>query len=181
MPAPLRIVLTEEEDRTLNELRVAKIVSMAHPLCEHICFDSMLKDGLPLPLRRLVKCQEHTVRETIRRWQQLGLGGLWDASGRGAKAKWLEEDMVYLEQCLEQELRTYNSQQLSYKLKQERQVNLSADRIRRILQKRAIEGNELGILKGAGKTPTTKPSNKQTRETLELAAQEGHIDLKYQG
>ncbi|MDV2993602.1 MAG: IS630 family transposase ISAcma27 [Chroococcidiopsis sp. SAG 2025] len=75
------------------------------------------------------------MRETIRRWQQQGLGGLWDASGRGAKAKWQEADMAYLEQCLEQEARTYNSQQLAQKLEQERQVNLSADRIRRILKK----------------------------------------------
>lgn len=102
------------------------------------------------------------MRQTIRRWQQQGLGGLWDARGRGAKAKWLEADMAYLEQCLEQEPRTYNSQQLAQKLEQERQVNLSADRIRRILQKRAFVGSEYGTRKEAGKTPTTKPSSKQT-------------------
>jgi transposase len=161
MPAPLRIVLTEEEDRTLSELRVAKTVSQRTRDRAHML--RLNAQGWTAPaIAEIFECQEHTVRETLRRWQQLGLGGLWDASGRGAKAKWLEEDMVYLEQCLEQELRTYNSQQLSYKLKQERQVNLSADRIRRILQKRALAGNELGILNGAGKTPTTKPSNKQT-------------------
>ena len=113
-------------------------------------------------IAEIFECQEHTVRQTIRRWQQQGLGGLWDARGRGAKAKWLEADMAYLEQCLEQEPRTYNSQQLSHKLEQERQVNLSADRIRRILQKRALGGSELDILKEAGKNPITKPSNKQT-------------------
>lgn len=161
MPAPLRIVLTEEEDRTLSELRVAKTVSQRTRDRAHML--RLNAQGWTAPaIAEIFECQEHTVRETLRRWQQLGIGGLWDASGRGAKAKWLEEDMVYLEQCLEQELRTYNSQQLSYKLKQERQVNLSADRIRRILQKRALAGNELGILNGAGKTPTTKPSNKQT-------------------
>jgi len=37
------------------------------------------------------------------------------------------------EQCLEQEARTYNSQQLAQKLEQERQVKLSADRIRRLM------------------------------------------------
>ena len=102
------------------------------------------------------------MRETIRRWQQLALGGLWDASGRGAKAKWLEADMVYLEQCLEQEPRTYNSQQLSHKLEQERQVNLSADRIRRILQKRAIEGSERGTPNEADKIQCIKHSKWQT-------------------
>ena len=110
---------------------------------------------------KIFECQEHTVRETIRRWQQLALGGLWDASGRGAKAKWLEADMVYLEQCLEQEPRTYNSQQLSHKLEQERQVNLSADRIRRILQKRAIEGSERGTPNEADKIQCIKHSKQQ--------------------
>jgi transposase len=109
----------------------------------------------------IFECQEHTVRETIRRWQQQGLGGLWDASGRGAKAKWLEADMAYLEQCLEQEPRTYNTQQLSHKLEQERQVNLSADRIRRILQKRAIEGSEHGAPNGADKIECIKHSKRQ--------------------
>ncbi len=59
------------------------------------------------------------------------------ASGRGTKRKWAEADMEYLEQCLEQQPRTYNSKQLATKLEQERQVSLSGDRIRRILQKRA--------------------------------------------
>jgi transposase len=112
-------------------------------------------------IAEIFECQEHTVRQTIRRWQQQGLGGLWDASGRGAKAKWQEADMVYLEQCLEQQPRTYNSQQLAQKLEQERQVGLSADRIRRILQKRAFAGSEHDTRNEVDKTPTIKPSNKQ--------------------
>jgi hypothetical protein len=50
--------------------------------------------------------------------------------------RWQEADRRYLEQCLEQEPRTYNAQQLTKKLKSERQVQLSPDRIRRILKKR---------------------------------------------
>ena len=161
MPAPLRIILTLEEDRTLSELRVAKTVSQRTRDRAHML--RLNAQGWTAPaIAEIFACQEHTVRKTIRRWQQLGLGGLWDASGRGSKAKWFEEDMAYLEQCLEQQPRTYNSQQLSHKLEQERGVSLSADRIRRILQKRALAGSELGILKEAGKTPTTKRSNKQT-------------------
>ena len=112
-------------------------------------------------IAEIFECQEHTVRQTIRRWQQQGLGGLWDARGRGAKAKWHEADMAYLEQCLEQQPRTYNSQQLAQKLEQERQINLSADRIRRILQKRAFVGSEHGTRNEADETLTTKLSNKQ--------------------
>ncbi len=155
MPAALRIVLTTEEDRTLSELRVAKTVSQRSRDRAHML--RLNAQGWAAPaIAEIFECQEHTVRETIRRWQQQGNGGLWDASGRGAKAKWQEADMVDLEQCLEQEPRTYNTQQLSHKLEQERQVNLSADRIRRILQKRAIEGSECGTPNGADKTQCIK-------------------------
>jgi transposase len=160
MPAPLHIVLSVEEDRTLSELRVAKTVSQRTRDRAHML--RLNAQGWTAPaIAEIFECQEHTVRQTIRRWQQQGLGGLWDASGRGAKAKWQEADMVYLEQCLEQQPRTYNSQQLAQKLEQERQVGLSADRIRRILQKRAIEGSEHGTPNEVDKTPTIKPSNKQ--------------------
>ena len=85
-----------------------------------------------------MKCHEHTVRATLRRWEKQGLGGLWEAPDRGAKRKWQEADLAYLEQCLEQDQRTYNSAQLAQKLKQERRVNLSADRIRRVLKKTSV-------------------------------------------
>jgi transposase len=113
-------------------------------------------------IAEIFECQEHTVRETIRRWQRHGLGGLWDAAGRGAKPKWQEADMLYLEQCLEQQPRTYNTQQLSLLLEQQRQVKLSADRIRHILQKRASDGSERGMVNSVDKTLTTKQSNKLT-------------------
>jgi transposase len=160
MPAALHIVLTLEEDRTLSELRVATTVSQRTRERAHML--RLNAQGWTAPaIAAIFECQEHTVRETIRRWQQQGLGGLWDASGRGAKAKWLEADMAYLEQCLEQEPRTYNTQQLSHKLEQERQVNLSADRIRRILQKRAIEGSEHGAANGADKIECIKHWERQ--------------------
>jgi transposase len=100
------------------------------------------------------------VRATIRRWQEQGLGGLWEAPGRGTKRKWAEADMEYLEQCLEQQPRTYNSKQLATKLEQERQVSLSGDRIRRILQKRALNGNEHGIAIKQNKKLSTNNLNK---------------------
>lgn len=134
-----------------RELRVATTVSQRTRDRAHML--RLNAQGWTAPaIAEIFECQEHTVRETIRRWQQQGLGGLWDASGRGAKAKWQEADMAYLEQCLEQEPRTYNAQQLSRKLEQERQVNLSADRIRRILQKRALAGSEHGTPNEADKT-----------------------------
>lgn len=80
-------------------------------------------------IAEIFECQAQTVRLTLGRWKQGGLGKLWDASGRGAKPKWKEEDIAYLAECLETDGRTYNSAQLAAKLEQERQVKLSADRI----------------------------------------------------
>jgi len=113
-------------------------------------------------IAQIFECHEHTVRATIRRWQQQGLGGLWEAPGRGTKRKWLEEDMQYLEQCLEQQERTYNSMQLATVLEQERQVNLSADRIRRILQKRGGDGNERDTASAKNKTRNPNNLNKRS-------------------
>ncbi len=77
-----------------------------------------------------------TVRETIHRWNTFSLAGLWEAPGRGAKPRWQEADIAYLEKCLEQDPRTYNSRQLAQKLESDRQIHLSPDRIRRVLKKR---------------------------------------------
>jgi transposase len=93
-------------------------------------------------IAEIFECHQHTVRATWRRWEEKGLGGLWEAPGRGAKPKWQEEDLEYLSNCLENDQRTYNSQQLAWKLFQERAVDLSGDRLRRLLKKKIIDGNE---------------------------------------
>ena len=140
MPAPIQITLNSEEDRTLTELRVAQTVPQRTRDRAHIL--RLNAQGWTVPaIAGIFNCHEHTVRATIRRWLELGLGGRWEAPGRGTKRKWLEADIQYLEQCLEQEQRTYNSAQLAAKLEQEREVSLSADRIRRILKKRGSDGN----------------------------------------
>ena len=53
---------------------------------------------LPLYLPIYFECHQHTVRKTIRRWEERGLGGLWEASGRGAKARCQAEDIQYVEE-----------------------------------------------------------------------------------
>jgi len=92
------------------------------------------------------------VRATLRRWQDKGLGGLWEARGRGAKAKWQEADLQTVEQWIEEDARTSNSHQLARKLSEQRQVKLSPRRLRHLLQKRALDGNELVIATEASKT-----------------------------
>jgi transposase len=135
MGARIRVFLTSEENRTLFELRTATTVPQrvkdraeALRLSAHGWYVEKIAAYL--------NWTPQTVRETIHRWNTFGLGGLWEAPGRGGKPKWQEADIAYLEECLKQEPRTYNSHQLSEKLATERQVQLSPDRIRRVLKKR---------------------------------------------
>lgn len=140
MPAPIRIILTDAEDQTLSELRVAQTVPQRTRDRAHMV--RLNAQGWNVPaIAEIYECHEHTVRSALRRWQTHGLGGLWETPGRGSKAKWDEADKQYLESCIEEEPRTYNSTQLAQRLQQERQVTLSADWIRRVLKKRASTGN----------------------------------------
>jgi len=141
MPAPLRILLTSEEDRTLSELREAQKLPQRIRDRAHMLRLNALGWNVP-EIAEIFECHQHTVRATLRRWEERGLGGLWESPGRGAKPKWQEEDLKYLTDCLESDQRTYNSQQLAEKLLKEREVDLSGDRIRRLLKKKIIAGNE---------------------------------------
>jgi transposase len=141
MPAPLRILLTPEEDRTLSELREAQKLPQRIRDRAHMLRLNALGWNVP-EIAEIFECHQHTVRATLRRWEERGLGGLWEAPGRGTKPKWQEEDLQYLTDCLESDQRTYNSQQLAEKLLKEREVDLSGDRIRRLLKKKIIAGNE---------------------------------------
>ena len=72
MPAPIRIVLTEEEDRTLLELRVATSVPQRTRDRAHML--RLNAQGWNTPaIAEIFECHEHTVRATIRRWQGDGL------------------------------------------------------------------------------------------------------------
>jgi transposase len=135
MPAPLRIVLTLEEDHTLAELRQAQNVPQRTRDRAHMLRLNAAGWNVPM-IAEMFHCHEHTVRATLRRWEVGGLGGLWEAPGRGAKPRWQAADLDYLSACLEEDPRTYNSVQLAQKLKQERLVDLSSDRLRRLLKKK---------------------------------------------
>ncbi|MGB5714428.1 MAG: helix-turn-helix domain-containing protein [Waterburya sp.] len=142
MPAPLRVKLSCLEEETLGELHKAS--SVPYRTRNRAQMLKLNAQGRNAPeIAQIFNCHEHTVRKTIKRWKDRGLVGLWSDSGRGAKPKWKAEDMEYIETCLQEEERTYNSIQLARKLKQERAVNLSSDRLRRILKKKDIVGKEL--------------------------------------
>ena len=106
MGARLRIFLSAEEERTLRELRTANTV--AQRVKDRASMLLLNNQGLYVEdIAAYFKCNKQTVRETIHRWQKKGLGGLWEAQGRGQKRSWQEEDMEYLEQCLREEQRTF--------------------------------------------------------------------------
>jgi len=134
MGARLRVFLNAEENRTLFELRRAKTVPQrAKDRAEAI---RLSHQGMYVEkIASFLNWNVRTVRETIHRWEQQGLGGLWDAPRPGPKKRWHSCDLEALESCLRQEQRTYNSQQLAQKLKNERNVELSPDHLRRILKK----------------------------------------------
>lgn len=135
MPAPLRIFLSPEQDHTLLELRLAQTVPQRTRDRAHML--RLNAQGWNVPaIAEMFECHPHTVRATLRRWETGGLGGLWEALGRGAKPKWQVADLEYLEACLETESRTYNSAQLLQKLKDDRGVDLSSDRLRVLLKKK---------------------------------------------
>ena len=151
MPAPLRVSLSDQEQRMLEDLRVAPHVVQRTKDRAHM----LLLNGQGWRVAKIAdcfSCHPNTVRLTIKRWQRAGLMGLWDAPGRGMKPKWTEADLVYLETCLDEDERTYTSAQLSKLLEQERQVQLSSDRLRRVLKKRVSGGSERGNRTEGNKT-----------------------------
>ena len=142
MPAPLRVKLSSLEEETLRELQKANSVPYRTRNRAHML--KLNAQGINVPeIASIFNCHEHTVRATIKRWQNRGLVGLWSAPGRGAKPKWKPEDIEYIEACLKEDEQTYNSVQLASKLREERAVSLSSDRLRRILKKKiSLEKNE---------------------------------------
>jgi transposase len=134
MPAPLKISLTEEEDRTLRELSYAngvprRVKQRATVLRLNASSWSVQQIAAHLDWA------PQTVRETIHRWQERGLGGLWEAAGRGRHRRWNQADWQALEQWVN-EPRRYSAAQLSGKLAQERHVELGKEQVRRILKKK---------------------------------------------
>lgn len=134
MPAALKISLTEEEDRTLRELSYAN--GVPGRIKQRASALRLNASGW-----RVQQIAEHldwaaqTVRETIHRWQERGLGGLWEAEGRGRHRRWNQADWQAIEQWVN-EPRGYSAAQLSRKLNQERQVELGKEQVRRILKKK---------------------------------------------
>lgn len=157
MPAPLRAIVTATDEAMLSDLRIAD--SVPYRVRDRAHMVLMNADGWSVcDLSEAFKCHEHTVRSAIKKWNAEGLYGLWDKEGRGSKPKWQPADLDYLIECLNEDERTYNSQQLAVKLWEARQVKLSPDRIRRLLKKKDIVGNGRVKVTETDKTLTLKSS-----------------------
>ncbi|WP_069791634.1 helix-turn-helix domain-containing protein [Cyanobacterium sp. IPPAS B-1200] len=141
MGARLRVFLLKEEERTLKEIQQAQNLNKrerqrgeAIRLSHHGWYVEKIAAYLGWT--------EETVRKTLRNWQSKGLGAIYEKKRPGREKKWVEEDMIYIEKTIREDERRYNSKQLAQKLKRERKVNLSSDRLRRILKKRESSGSE---------------------------------------
>jgi transposase len=140
MGARLRVFLTNEENKTLLNLRIGDVPQKVKDRAEVIRLNA---DGWYVEkIAAHFNWAAQTVREVLHKWQELGIEGLWELPGRGGKPKWSEVDIVFLEECLKKEPRTYNSLQLAQKLEKERHIKLSPDRLRRVLKKRGSSGKE---------------------------------------
>ena len=140
MGARLRIFLTREQDQTLLNLRTADVPQKVKDRAEVIRLNA--HGWYVEKIAAHFNWTAQTVREVLHKWRKLGLDSLWELAGRGVKAKWTEQDIVFLEECLKKEPRTYNSLQLAQKLERDRHIKLSPDRLRRVLKKRGSFGKE---------------------------------------
>lgn len=140
MPAALKVKLSVEEDKRLLEISQREVTGKrVKQRAEAIRLSS--HGWKVAQIASYFEWHEQTVREIIQRWKQDGEKGLYDLPKTGRPKQWQEEDLKYIETCLEKDGQVYNSQQLSVKLREERQVTLSSARVRKLLKKRAGYGN----------------------------------------
>lgn len=178
MPSALRIRLTPSEKQYLCELKAnPKTPERTKKRAEAL----LLSDkGLRVSMiAEYLNLAYNTVRQTLYRWIIKEKEGLCDAPRSGRKPICSVADLKYVEECLEKEERTYNSRQLVKKLKQERGVEISHDRLRRILKKKEwLWKRTRNSLKGKRKEADYSQKKKEL-EKLKYYALEGYINLKY--
>ena len=140
MGARLRAFLTSEQDRTLRELHKAKDVPQR--IKDRAEVVRMSARGVYVEeIAEFFGWTKETVRNTLHRWEKGGLGGLWEAEGRGRPRRWTEEDMLHLEQIIRHEETTHTSQRLAQRLEDDRKIELTASHLRNLLKKRGSIGS----------------------------------------
>ena len=109
MGSRLSVFLTPQQDKTLFNLRTADAATEVIRLSAHGWYVEKIAAHF--------NWTAQTVREVLHKWQKLGMKGLWSKPGRGRKPKWTEVDMMFLEECLEKEPRTYKARSTSPKIR----------------------------------------------------------------
>lgn len=177
MPARLKIRLTEQETQELREIsRAPHLPKRTRERAEALCLNAQ---GWSVnEIADWINWAPNTVRKTIHRWLIKGYEGLSDQQRSGRKRTWEEEDIKYLESCCDNDERTYNSKQLSELLKQERKIQLSPDRIRKILKKKR-KWKRTKVSPRLQPDPQEKEVKKADLEMLHLMAACGGVCLKY--
>lgn len=117
MGARLRVFLTSEQDQNLKNFRTADVPKKVKERAEVVRLNA--HGWYVEKIAAHFNWTTQTVRNVLHKWQKLGLEGLWDNPGRGVKPKLKEDDIIFLEECLKNEPRTYNSQQLTQKLERD--------------------------------------------------------------
>lgn len=158
--AALYVTLSEQEDQQLLKLKErmeapkrtrtrAEMLRLSH------------RGWKTDQIAEYVGCRAAMVRRAIHEWKIDGVKGLYDKGRSGRPRKWTEADMVYVEEQLSSEEKTFNTRQIRELLGQERQVYLSRRQISRVLKKKGIAGKEPELVTRRNKTRNSKPSKKQ--------------------
>lgn len=178
MPARLKIRLSELDIQELLELKHdSNCPTRTKKRVEVICLNA--KGWTVNQISEWIDWSPNTVRKTIHRWIIKGKEGLWDKPRSGRKRTWKESDIEYLEELCNHGKRTYNSKQLSVILKKERQVELSPERIRKILKKKGYLWKRTKTSPRQHPNPREKEAKKADLDMLRLQASCGDVRLKY--
>lgn len=178
MPIYLQVKLTEGEKEEL--LKLKRAVSTPERTCSRIEALIFSHRGFSVKqIATLTGQKESTIRRTLGRWMVRGQEGLFDQPRKGRPRRWEEEDIKYLESCLESEPRTYNSYQLAEKLKEERKVELSPQRVRKILKKKDYTWKRTRVSLKGKRQEQEFLKKKSDLEMLKRYEEEGYIQLKY--
>lgn len=142
MPTPpLRVELSLEEDRTLQDLRVATGVPQRTKDRAEM-FRLSHRGWTPHQIAEYLGWRVATVRRAIHRWQGQGLYGLWDIPRSGRPSRCSSAVMTALEHPVSAEERTVNSHQVVKHLADVHGVTLSRSHLRRLLKKKmSVETN----------------------------------------
>ncbi|WP_375515993.1 transposase, partial [uncultured Nostoc sp.] len=97
--------MTREQDQTLLTLKTADVPQKVKDRAKVIRLNA--HGWYVEKIATHFNWTPQTVREILHKWQKLDLEGLWDNPGRGGKTKYNEEDIVFLQECLKEEPRTY--------------------------------------------------------------------------